>query len=110
MEKLQLCFRKKITRGNGARLRVRVVAFAILLMGAAACGPERRQDLQDSGKVSVSDSTHNAKSGDKGVGSAGAGYAKEGQGDAVTGTDSVATGTSAENAAPKTDTASKNNK
>jgi len=72
-----------------------------------ACGPERRQDLQDSGKVSVSDSTHNGKSGDKGVGEAGKGYASEGQQDVVSGTDSASTGTSADKASPRTDTSSK---
>jgi hypothetical protein len=54
------------------------VILGMLLWGLSACGGERREDLQDSGKVSVSDSTTNARTGGSGVGNDGQGYEQEG--------------------------------
>jgi hypothetical protein len=52
--------------------------MGVILLGISSCGSERRDDLQDAGKVSVSDSTTNANPGGPGVGNAGKGYVEEG--------------------------------
>lgn len=78
-----------------------------LLLYVTACGPERRQDLQDTGKVSVSDSTSQGMSGDQGVGEAGKGYAKEGRQDVASGSDSAGLGTNSDSHTPKNDTSAK---
>jgi hypothetical protein len=100
----QPAFYQKITDICLQIMFAKPLLLTTLLLLMLACGPERRDDLQDSGKVSVSDSTHNGKSGDKGVGQEGKGYASEGQQDVVSGTDSAH---SAANANPKTDTTTK---
>ena len=55
-----------------------LVLMGAIVVGISSCGSERREDLQDSGKVSVSDSTTNANPGGPGVGNAGKGYVEEG--------------------------------
>ena len=68
--------------------------FIFMLTGffLSSCGPDRRDDLQDSGKVNQTDSTTNAKEAEKGVGMGGKGYTEEGEHDVVSGTDTTDTG------------------
>jgi hypothetical protein len=66
------------TGWSGFRLLRTFVIGGVILSGVSSCGSERREDLQESGKVTVSDSTTNANPGGAGVGNAGKGYVQEG--------------------------------
>jgi|GEM_PF-2570490 len=63
---------------SGFRFLQALVIGGTVLSGISSCGSERRQDLQESGKVTVSDSTTNANPGGPGVGNVGKGYVQEG--------------------------------
>jgi hypothetical protein len=72
-------YQKSASGGLTYFSRIKFFLFiGVILSGILSCGSERRDDLQDSGKVSVSDSTTNANAGGPGVGNAGKGYVEEG--------------------------------
>jgi hypothetical protein len=72
-------YQKNVSGGLTYFSRIKAfLLIGVILSGISSCGSERRDDLQDSGKVSVSDSTTNANPGGPGVGNAGKGYVEEG--------------------------------